>query len=110
MNTDKYLTNDYRVNGSILKLRDETEFYASGSSKAKNAVILIPDTNGWNSGRIRNIADFFGDNGTYSIVPKLMGGSKGSSGESVSFFDSSGLGDYMKSQIFDGKNKLEFSH
>lgn len=73
VNMDKFLEHSYHPTGSILRLQDHTEFYAVGNPRSKNGVVMIPDTMGWNSGRIRNIADFFGENGFFVVIPKLSG-------------------------------------
>jgi hypothetical protein len=71
LNVDHYLDPYYQPKGSTLKLKDHTEFYASGSPGCKKGVIIIPDTLGWNTGRVRNICDFFGDNDCYAVIPEL---------------------------------------
>ncbi len=70
---DRVVDHKYNPVGSILKLEDGTEFYATGSVRSKHGVILVPDTLGWNAGRIRSIADFFGENSCLAAIPKLMG-------------------------------------
>lgn len=75
-NPDRFLTVERRNTGTQLKLPDETELYASGNTKSKFGVILIPDTKGWDSGRIRDIADYYGENDCYAVIPKLMGSIK----------------------------------
>lgn len=55
---DRIVAPDYNTVGNILILKDDTEFYATGTARGKRGVILISDILGWNSGRIRNIADF----------------------------------------------------
>lgn len=80
LNTEAYLNIvQYQPKGTNLKLKDHTEFYASGSTKSKHGVIIIPDTWGWNTGRVRNICDFFGDHDTFAVVPNFS--SKGIEGE-----------------------------
>lgn len=71
LNVDHYLDPYYQPKGSTLKLKDHTEFYASGSPGCKRGVIIIPDTLGWNTGRVRNICDFFGDHDCYAVIPEL---------------------------------------
>ena len=70
---DKFLASDYKPIGNVFKLKDNTEFYSAGTARGKNGVIIIPDTLGWNSGRIRNIADFLAENGCIAIIPNLLG-------------------------------------
>ncbi|RYG68958.1 hypothetical protein EON64_03935 [archaeon] len=81
---DRFISSDYHTVGSVLKLKDETEFYCTGNPRGKQGVILIPDTMGWNAGRIRNIADFFGDNNCLAVIPKLMGTPKSAEGKYIS--------------------------
>jgi hypothetical protein len=81
LNVDPYLSmTSYQTKGSALKLQDNTEFYASGSPKSKNGIIIIPDFYGWNGGRVRNICDFFGDNDIFCVIPNFS--SRGVEGES----------------------------
>lgn len=103
LNVDHYLDPYYQPKGSTLKLKDHTEFYASGSPGCKKGVIIIPDTLGWNTGRVRNICDFFGDNDCYAVIPELSKHTTHAGG--VSFFESSGIMDYFKSLAFDGNLK-----
>lgn len=77
---EKFLAHDYVPTGRQLKLKDDTELYASGSAQAKKGVILLPDTMGWNAGRIRSIADFLGENECLAVVPALLGTSKEAEG------------------------------
>lgn len=102
VNCEKFLTYDYKPSGNILKLKDDTQFYGVGHTGGKRGVILVPDTWGWNAGRIRNIADFLAHNNMYCAVPQLMGSST-EGGESLSISESSSFGEYMKSQTFDGE-------
>lgn len=101
LNCEKFLTYDYKPIGNTLKLKDDTQFYGVGNTRGKHGVILVPDTWGWNAGRIRNIADFLSNYDMYCAVPQLMGSSS-EGGESLSMSESSSLGEYMKSQTFDG--------
>jgi hypothetical protein len=71
-NAEKYLAPDYTAVGKITALSEGVEFYETGSSSSKNAVIVIPDIFGWNGGRTRNIADYLADQGYYTVVPKLL--------------------------------------
>lgn len=71
-NAEKYLAPDYTFVGKITTLSETVEFYETGSSSSKNAVIVIPDIFGWNGGRTRNIADYLADQGYYTVVPKLL--------------------------------------
>eukprot|EP00981_Chlorochromonas_danica_P006175 scaffold1302_cov165-Ochromonas_danica.AAC.9 len=101
---DRVVAPDYNTVGSILKLKDDTEFYATGTARGKRGVILISDTIGWNSGRIRNIADFFGDNDCLAVIPKLMGTSKAAEGPSITSVFTHPL-DYVKDTTIEGNLK-----
>jgi len=104
LNVDNYLnTMTYQYKGSCLKLKDNTQFYSSGSPQNKVGVIMLPDYWGWNSGRIRNICDFFGDNGYFAVIPNFS--SQGVIGETQSYMDSASLMDWYKSRTFDGNIK-----
>jgi hypothetical protein len=66
---------DYQARGNILTTPEGVEFYSVGEEaiqKSKKAIYLIPDVFGWNSGRTRNIADYFADHDYYVIVPKIL--------------------------------------
>ena len=69
--SEKYLASDYATVGSVVSL-PTCDFYASGKASSQKAVILIPDVFGWNAGRTRNLADWFGEAGYFAIVPKLL--------------------------------------
>jgi hypothetical protein len=73
LDVTRYLgtTSDYVNRGIIMKLPDNTEFYAAGTRQTKNGVIILPDYSGWNSGRVRNLCDFFGDHNCFAVVPNF---------------------------------------
>lgn len=102
---ERFLTYEYKPVGSNITLVDNTQFYGVGSSRYKHGVILIPDTWGWNAGRVRNIADFLSTNDMYCAVPQLTGISS-EGGDSLSVADTASFGEYMKSQTFDGKSRM----
>lgn len=77
INVAPFLSPDYDHRGNLLRLKDNTEFYACGDASRKQGVILIPDMLGWNTGRIRNIADFFASQGCLAAIPKLSGSTEG---------------------------------
>jgi dienelactone hydrolase len=104
-NVHKFLDQNYHPTGSILRLQDHTEFYATGNPRSKQGVVMIPDTLGWNSGRIRNIADYFGENGFFVVIPKLSGSTTEGESKGPSIFESSGIGDYMKGLTYDANLK-----
>jgi hypothetical protein len=50
--SEKYLAPDYNTIGSTITLGDGTDIYVSkADAGAVNAIIVIPDVFGWNSGR-----------------------------------------------------------
>ncbi len=66
-----YLENNYSSKGSETKF-GTTDVFVSGDFSSKNVVLMIPDVYGWNGGRMRAIADYFGDAGYLAVVPKLL--------------------------------------
>lgn len=80
INVEPYLNYvNYQPRGWNLKLKDNTEFYASGNAQGKHGIIILPDTWGWTNGRIRNICDFFGDHNCFAVIPNFS--SKGVEGD-----------------------------
>ncbi len=67
----KFLENTYATVGKKITLEDGLELYATGQPGAK-AVILVPDVWGWNSGRVRPVADLLAEGGFYVVIPKLL--------------------------------------
>jgi hypothetical protein len=80
VNAEKFLFRDYEPRGNIVTNQDNIELYRAGRKGCKNGVIVIPDTMGWNGGRIRNLADFFGDNDCIAVIPNVSGTSIGGYG------------------------------
>lgn len=109
-NALKYLAPDYSYIGKIVTLEDGVEFYESSSSASfQKAVIVIPDIFGWNSGRTRNIADFFAEHGYYAIIPRLLtppiGG--GNDGDGFAYdFDRSTMIEDVRKFPYQGKPAL----
>lgn len=70
---EKYLAANYETKGITQTLPSGLEFYSVGDPyKSRRSVLLVSDVWGWNSGRIRHIADMLGDAGYYAVIPKLM--------------------------------------
>lgn len=68
-----YLAPDYNTRGTIFEYSDSgLAFYGIGSS-TENAIIILPEPFGWNSGRTRVIADILSEYGYLVVVPKLLG-------------------------------------
>lgn len=66
---------NYNVIGTckILEGTDGIEGYVSKPYvSGQKVLVLIPDAFGWNSGRLRNVADYFTEEGYYTVVPKIM--------------------------------------
>ncbi len=51
---------------------DGVEFYSIGFNSAENLIVIARDAGGWNSGRTRNIADYFAGQRYRVVVPKLL--------------------------------------
>jgi dienelactone hydrolase len=66
-----YLQNTYSSKGSET-LFGTTDVYISGDASSNNVVVMIPDVYGWKGGRMRALADYFGDAGYLAVVPKLL--------------------------------------
>jgi dienelactone hydrolase len=62
--------NTYENSGS-LEETEGIEYYGNGISIEK-AILIIPDVWGYNSGRIRSIADLLAAEGYYVAIPKLL--------------------------------------
>ncbi|KAI9023465.1 Alpha/Beta hydrolase protein [Hyaloraphidium curvatum] len=71
-NSEPYLKADYATKGKTGTLPSGLEVYTTGPADAKKAILMIPDVWGWNSGRLRGIADNYGDGGYRVMVPKLL--------------------------------------
>lgn len=73
-NAEPYLAADYATKGQLVTLPSGLNVYVSRTATAESsrAVIILPDVFGWNSGRTRNIADMFSDNGYLAVVPQLL--------------------------------------
>lgn len=104
VHVEQFLNYNYKPAGKILRLKDDTEFYAVGSPRSKRGVIIIPDLGGYNAGNSRNIADYIAANDTYVAIPSVIGAPKGASDYAPNFFETQSLGEYSKAQILDGKN------
>lgn len=66
---------DYAVMGTTKVLAGSSvEAYVPKDYVAgQPGCILVPDAFGWNSGRLRNVADYFAEKaGYYAVVPKMM--------------------------------------
>jgi dienelactone hydrolase len=62
----------YVQRGAKISL-DEVQCYVVGSpTEGGRAIIVCPDIWGWDSGRIRRVADHLSDEGYYVVIPKLL--------------------------------------
>jgi len=92
---DRFLDNNYKTCGKVQTLPDGLQFYEAGDPSCGKSVILIPDLFGWNSGRVRNLADFLGCSGYYTLVPRLLAPTQGkASKESADAADEEEEGDF----------------
>ena len=66
-----FLSLNYVPEGNIVAISG-AEFYEVNPAATEKVIIIIPDAWGWNSGRIRNIADLLSKSGYRVVVPKIM--------------------------------------
>jgi dienelactone hydrolase/ElaB/YqjD/DUF883 family membrane-anchored ribosome-binding protein len=105
VHVEQFLNYNYKPAGQILKLKDDTEFYAVGSPRSKRGVIVVPDLGGFNAGNSRNIADYLAAKGSYVAIPSIIGTPKGASEYAPNFLETQSLGEYSKAQILDANMK-----
>lgn len=68
-----YLEPDYAVRGEKHVTNDGlVEFYGIGSDLIR-AIVIFNEPFGWNSGRVRVLADTFALEGYFVVVPRLFG-------------------------------------
>ena len=66
------LANSYENTGRVIETYGSgVDYYESGTG-TKEAILIIPDVWGYNSGRTRSIADMLAAEGYYVVVPKLL--------------------------------------
>eukprot|EP00041_Stephanoeca_diplocostata_P016087 m.312897 g.312897 ORF g.312897 m.312897 type:complete len:271 (-) comp20247_c0_seq2:90-902(-) len=67
-----YVDASYTPKGHLSSIGD-ADVYVTGTSRdTTEAVIVFPDVWGWNTGRIRAIADGFAECGYKTIIPKVL--------------------------------------
>ena len=68
-----YLASTRDHKGTKITAVGGTELYSTGSlSESGRAILLVPDIWGWDSGRVRNIADHLAQAGYLVVVPKIL--------------------------------------
>ncbi|KAJ9440389.1 hypothetical protein DIPPA_04560 [Diplonema papillatum] len=65
-----FLAANHKEEGRKEKFGD-VEAYVSGTA-GKSVLLLLPDIWGWNTGRIRAVADHFAKQGCYCVIPKIL--------------------------------------
>ena len=80
---EKFLFYDHEHRGKEVTTQDNLSLYCAGDSSSKNGVLVVPDSLGWNGGRVRNIADYFADNKCLAVIPSITGTSMGTEGSKV---------------------------
>ena len=71
-NSLPYLRNDVSNEGEC-KIHNDLHFYEVGNESSSCAVLIIPDVWGWNTGRVRVIADYMSKTmNSLVVIPKLL--------------------------------------
>ncbi len=72
-NAHGYLASSNDHKGTKIIISDGVEVYLTGNlGPSGRAILICPDIWGWDSGRIRNIADHFAEAGYLVVVPKIL--------------------------------------
>lgn len=71
-NAELFLAIDYESKGEKLTTSDGTEYYYTGNKSSTKGILIASDIYGWNSGRIRSIADYLGEFGYSVALLKLL--------------------------------------
>jgi hypothetical protein len=72
-NAHGHLASSRDHEGTKITVSGGTELYSTGSlSSSGRAILICPDIRGWDSGRLRNIADHLADAGYLVVVPKIL--------------------------------------
>jgi dienelactone hydrolase len=68
-----YLQSENKGEGTLEKVGD-CEYYQTNKVDGKKAILMVPDVWGWNSGRIRALADYISEQGDgfCVVIPKLL--------------------------------------
>ena len=68
-----YLASSRDHKGTKITVSGGTEIYTTGNlGQSGRAILVCPDIWGWDSGRLRNIADHLADAGYLVVVPKIL--------------------------------------
>jgi len=103
-NSEPFLFTDYQANGTKLFTSDGVEYYFSGNKTSTKGILIASDVYGWNSGRIRAIADYLGGAGYSVALLKLLSPpplDEGSDGDG--FLDMSN-----RAAVFESLKKFDF--
>jgi hypothetical protein len=72
-NAHGYLASSRDHKGTKITVSGGTEVYSTGAlGSSGRAILICPDIWGWDSGRLRNIADHLADAGYLVVVPKIL--------------------------------------
>ena len=72
-NSHGYLASTCDHKGTKITVVGGTEIYSTGSlSESGRAIMLVSDIWGWDSGRVRSIADHLAGAGYLVVVPKIL--------------------------------------
>jgi hypothetical protein len=72
-NAHGYLASSRDHKGTKITVSGGTELYSTGAlGSSGRAILICPDIWGWDSGRLRNIADHLADAGYLVVVPKIL--------------------------------------
>ncbi len=69
---DPFLQAEYHPHGHVAQLSNRYEYYSVGCKEKGRGIIILPDLDCWNSGRIHAVADFLGANGYYVTIPRIV--------------------------------------
>jgi hypothetical protein len=72
-NAHGYLASSKDHKGTKITVSGGTEIYTTGNlGQSGRAILVCPDIWGWDSGRLRNIADHLAEAGYLVVVPKIL--------------------------------------
>jgi hypothetical protein len=72
-NAHGYLASSKDHKGTKITVAGGSEVYVTGNlGQSGRAILICPDIWGWDSGRVRNIADHLAEAGYLVVVPKIL--------------------------------------
>lgn len=72
-NAHGYLASTRDHKGTKIVVSGGVEAYSAGTlGQSGRAILICPDIWGWDSGRLRNIADHLAEAGYLVVVPKIL--------------------------------------